>query len=112
MSITDAGQMCRRNVVHASDFNCIQLVFGHAGDGKTHYIRQQLSQSRGSLIIAVNEAFTPLSAIKKLRSLPLIKDCAIFFNFTILPYQVCLLCKYAFLAIKILVNPSFSVFVP
>ena len=70
------------------DFNCIQLVYGHAGDGKTHYITQQLVQSRGPLIIAVNEAFNPLSAIKKLKKLPLIKDCAIFFNFTILPYQV------------------------
>ena len=68
------------------DLVCIQLVYGHAGDGKTHYIKSQLASSQASLTIAVNEAFTPLSAIKKLRSLPLtLKDCAIFFNFTMLP---------------------------
>jgi hypothetical protein len=39
-----------------------------------------------SIIIAVNETFTPLKAISKLRSLPLEKkDCGIFFNFTMLP---------------------------
>jgi hypothetical protein len=39
-----------------------------------------------SIIIDVNEAFTPLKAISKLRSLPLEKkDCGIFFNFTMLP---------------------------
>ena len=39
-----------------------------------------------SVIIAVNEAFTPLKAISKLRSLPLEKkECGIFFNFTMLP---------------------------
>ena len=90
MSIEGAGRICRRNVLIPEDFSSIQLVFGHAGDGKTHYIMQQLSQSAGPLTIAVNEAFTPLSAIKKLKSLPLVKDCAIFFNFTILPHQVLL----------------------
>ena len=88
MSIEGAGQICRRKVLLPNDFSSIQLVFGHAGDGKTHYIMQQLCQSPGPLTIAVNEAFTPLSAIKKLKSLPLVKDCAIFFNFTILPHQV------------------------
>ena len=56
------------------------------GDGKTHYIKQQLSHSIASLTIAVNEAFTPLNAISKLRTLPHNqKNCAIFFNFTMLP---------------------------
>ena len=57
-----------------------------SGDGKTHYIQQQLAYSPASLTIAVNEAFTPLKAISKLRTLPLNqKNCAIFFNFTMLP---------------------------
>ena len=89
MCIEVAAQICIREVLHPRDFSIIQLVFGHAGNGKTHYILKQLSQSPGPLTIAVNEAFTALSAIKKLKSLPLVKDCAIFFNFTILPYQVC-----------------------
>ena len=56
------------------------------GDGKTHYIQQQLASSPASLTIAVNEAFEPLNAISKLRSLPFNhKECAIFFNFTMLP---------------------------
>ena len=61
-------------------------MYGSAGDGKTHYIKQQLPSSPASVTIAINEAFTPLSAIKKLRDLPLTqKNCAIFFNFTTLP---------------------------
>ena len=57
-----------------------------AGDGKTHYIKRQLKQHPSSCTISVNEAFTPLGAIKKLRRLPYDKpDCAIFFNFTLLP---------------------------
>ena len=83
----------------------VQLVFGNAGmcvqlclfckcftcpcvagDGKTHYIKRQLEQCPSSCTISVNEAFAPLGAIKKLRRLPSDKpDCAIFFNFTLLP---------------------------
>ena len=83
----------------------VQLVFGNAGmcvhlysfckcftsphvagDGKTHYIKSQLKQCPSSCTISVNEAFTPLGAIKKLRRLPYDKpDGAIFFNFTLLP---------------------------
>lgn len=71
-----------------SDFACIQLVTGNAGDGKTHFIRSQMSMCPHSLTIAVNEAFTPLSAIRKLNSLPNnMTGCAIFFNFTLSPYQ-------------------------
>ena len=83
----------------------VQLVFGNAGmcvqlglfykcftcphvagDGKTHYIKRQLQQCPSSCSISVNEAFAPLGAIKKLRHLPSDKpNCAIFFNFTLLP---------------------------
>lgn len=56
------------------------------GDGKTHYIQSQLKKCVESLKIAVNEAFTPLSAIKKLCTLPTdVSECAVFFNFTMLP---------------------------
>ncbi len=58
----------------------------HAGNGKTHYIKQQLRNCTECITIALNEAFSPLSAITKLRSLPLYrKDVGLFFNFTILP---------------------------
>ena len=61
------------------------------GDGKTHYIKSQLRNTDNSVTIAVNEAFTPVKAITKLRSLPLEKEeCGIFFNFTMLHPGVCL----------------------
>ena len=56
------------------------------GDGKTHYIKQQLAYSPAGVTVSVNEAFTPLKAISKLRKLPVKqKNCAIFFNFTMMP---------------------------
>ena len=71
-------------------FNCrsnsyISVMF-FAGDGKTHYIKEQLCSSSYSVTIAVNEAFTSLGAIQKLRMLPLTqKGCNVFLNFTMLP---------------------------
>ena len=65
-----------------------------AGDGKTHYITEQLKSisQPHKVIIAVNEAFTYMNAIEKLCSLPSDKNgCAIFFNFTVLPPPVSLL---------------------
>ena len=63
-----------------------------SGDGKTHYIRKELKQlNKPGLVIAVNESFTPLNAILKLRKLPQDCTCAIFFNFTIVPSLVRLL---------------------
>lgn len=62
------------------------LSYIHAGDGKTHYIESQLQRCPFFLRIAVNEAFTPLSAIHKLSKVPLdTQGCAVFFNFTMLP---------------------------
>ena len=62
----------------------------YAGDGKTHYIKEQLESSNAQLTIAVNEAFTPLKAITKLCSLPTnVWRAAIFFNFTMLSPGVC-----------------------
>ena len=63
-------------------------MYGYAGDGKTHYIRQQLAQSTAHLTIAMNEAFTPLNAINSLNTLPHnTSNCAIYFNFTLLMYH-------------------------
>ena len=59
-----------------------------AGDGKTHYIQKQLRGAPLSLVIAVNESFSPLNAILKLRSLTRDESCDIFFNFTIVPSNV------------------------
>ena len=59
--------------------------FHDIGNGKTHYIKKQLNKCSEHITIAINEAFTPLSAIIKLRSLPLHKEnVGLFFNFTIL----------------------------
>ena len=60
-------------------------VYCLIGDGKTHYIKKQLQGARHSLVIAVNESFSPLNAILKLRSLTRDESCNIFFNFTIVP---------------------------
>ena len=89
MSNEEAGRLCRQLVVKPNDFTCIQLVYGHAGDGKTHYIRQQLAKSPASITVAVTEAFTPLCAIKRLNKLPqTVVGCAVFFNFTLMPYKM------------------------
>ena len=83
-----AVDLCKKLVVHSTDFYCIQLVYGHAGDGKTYYIRQKLNDSPASLTVTVNEAFTPLYVINRLNKLPLnTVKCAVFFNFTLMPYQ-------------------------
>ena len=88
LSFDDAAIILKRKILKPSDFSCIQLVYGYAGDGKTHYIRQQLAQSQAHLTIAVNEAFTPLNAINCLNTLPHnISNCAVFFNFTLMLYH-------------------------
>lgn len=57
-----------------------------AGDGKTHYIKRKLNFCSACCSISVNESFTPIGAIKKLRQLPTNQpNCAVFFNFTLLP---------------------------
>ena len=54
------------------------------GDGKTHYIEK--NQLVGNhMIIAVNEAFSVLNTISKLRMLPTDQNCTIHFNFTFIP---------------------------
>jgi len=80
------------NVQTNDDIGCIQLVYGLPGDGKTHYIVEKLKAIPPSqqVTIAVNEAFTYLAAIEKLRSLPVDgKRCTMFFNFTVLVSLEC-----------------------
>ena len=80
----------------------ITTVYTPIGDGKTHYIKQQLDESDCCLIIAVNESFTPLNAILKLRSLPRNRSCKVFFNFTIVVSNDNVSgCIYTVLAIRI-----------
>ena len=67
------------------------------GDGKTHYIKEQIATNPAQLTIAVNEAFTPLKAIFKLRTIPINQwRASVFFNFTMLPPGV----KYLVLMLK------------
>ena len=73
-------------LTNLNSYSNVKLVYGYPGDGKTHYIRCKLrSESNSAIIsISVNEAFTPLNAIKSLSKLPKNSTkCAIFFNFTI-----------------------------
>lgn len=61
------------------------------GDGKTHLIKTRLRNRLPHMVlhIPVNEAFTPLSAVKKLQMLPMdTRGCCIYFNFTVLPPSV------------------------
>ena len=87
--------ICNKNPLYGSPSVwtiCIIYVYicvYSTGDGKTHYIKKQLIGYQPYLVIAVNESFTPLNAILKLRSLPRDASCNVFFNFTILPSLVC-----------------------
>jgi hypothetical protein len=82
--LIDGAQMKYKQFVN--DFALIKLVYGKAGDGKTHYIKKQLQRSSCSVTISVNEDFTPVGAIQKLRRLPPTQEnCAVFFNFTMIP---------------------------
>ena len=72
----------------------------YAGDGKTHYIVEKLKGTHQShqVIIAINEAFSYMTAIEKLSSLPSDHNgCAIFFNFTVVPPLVS--CFFFFLSL-------------
>ena len=66
----------------------IFLVMFISGDGKSHYIRNKLQMCSFQVAIPVNESFSPLSVITRLRLLPLNTEVSesevygIFFNFT------------------------------
>ena len=108
MKLEDVRKICHQQAVVERGIACIQLVYGAAGKcitfsfldklsdsnaftlltagtGKTYYIKKQLANCR-SVIVAVNESFKPLKAIQRLNILPKTKqDCAIFFNFNLIP---------------------------
>ena len=72
-------------------FNIISI-----GNGKTYYIQKRLSDCSKHITIAMNEAFTPLNAIKRLRSLPLYQDnIGLFFNFNVLQPIEVVFCLYS-----------------
>lgn len=60
----------------------VALLFLFEGNGKTHYIRSQLTAN--SIVFAVNETFSIGNVIDRLNSLPDEKNCSLFFNFTLL----------------------------
>jgi hypothetical protein len=65
----------------------VKLVYGKAGDGKSHFIQKEMKKMdvKKSIVITVNELFSPLTAINKLKSLALHGKSIIHFNFTFLP---------------------------
>ena len=70
-----------------------------SGDGKSHYIRNKLQMCSFQVAIPVNESFSPLSVITRLRLLPLNTEASesevygIFFNFTICYPNVSSMCE-------------------
>ena len=62
--------------------------FPGAGNGKSHSIRKELLKYNKYVVIAINEAFTPLAAITKLCMLKPVANCSIYFNISLLPSQV------------------------
>ena len=63
------------------------------GNGKTHYIRSQLTNN--SVTVAVNETFSVANVIEKLNTLSDESHFSLFFNFTLFPPGVsCNKCKY------------------
>ena len=65
---------------------CFKYLYTLIGGGKTYFIKDKLAASSASVVIAINEAYTTLAAIKKLRCLPYKPDCAIHINFLIPPH--------------------------
>ncbi len=68
------------------------MHFNSSGNGKTHYINEQLKSipKNDQVTVTVNEAFTSVMAIERLCSLSReSRGCGIFFNFTTLPPVVC-----------------------
>lgn len=58
-------------------------IFVCLGVGKSHFIHHKLLEAAHSLNISVNEMFTIRRSIQKFGELPLVKDCVIAFNFTV-----------------------------
>jgi hypothetical protein len=78
--------------------------YKYSGNGKTHYIKKQLAKCADQLVVVVNEGFSPLGAITKLRSLPHEKGMGIFFNFTILPPGVSFVMYVCMLVYTLLIS--------
>jgi hypothetical protein len=70
-----------------SKVTCLKLVHGKEGDGKSHFIQKMMTSDdhAQSVVITVNEAFSPLAAITELNKLDLKAKNAIHCNFTFLP---------------------------
>ena len=71
---------------HIASIYVVKWLTAYAGNGKTYCIMKQLLKYKKYAVIAINEAFTPLLAINKLRALqPSAQNCCVYFNVTLLP---------------------------
>lgn len=82
ISQRQAKEICNKAVAQRCGLETVELVYGGAGDGKSHYIRKNLKQSSTVCTIAIHEAFSEAKVIEKLK-----KDNAscLFFNVTLFP---------------------------
>ena len=84
LSQTEIDEMCKKKILGDTGIKEIQLVYGRAGDGKSHYIKKQMNAAAGdTCTIAVHEAFSLCGAIKKLQNMTLKHSNCIYFNVTI-----------------------------
>ncbi|XP_065842574.1 uncharacterized protein [Oscarella lobularis] len=82
--------MFERFVLGPANVRRLLLVYGRAGDGKSHYIRKELStrSAKGTCIVSLHEGFSPGHVVKELQSLVLSDVNTIYFNFTASPPPV------------------------
>ena len=83
----EAVTVCKSLILEANSIEKVQLVYGRAGDGKSHYIKKQMeSVQGGKCTIAVHEAFSIAGAISKLRKMTVQQQSnCVYFNVTVSP---------------------------
>ena len=83
----EAVTVCKSLILKANRIEKVQLVYGRAGDGKSHYIKKQMeSVQGGKCTIAVHEAFSISGAIRKLQQMTVQQQSnCVYFNVTVSP---------------------------
>ena len=86
LTYQEAVKICKKLVLEGNRIEEVQLVYGRAGDGKSHYIKKQMESVQGDkCTIAVHEAFSIRGTIHTLQQMALQQGNCIYFNVTISP---------------------------